>query len=218
MRLLHVNSSARRNAVSWHLTSGFMDDWKEQNPTGEVMERDLAKTLFPAPVAGEWVQAVNADPSNLTAVQRWAISPSDVFIAELAAADTIVIGAPMHNFTISWPLRAWFDHIVRLGKTVVYGVNGPNGLLQGKTVAIITTRGESYGPGAPGSEFDLEPYLRRLLGSVGLTDPIFIHLENLGNEGGMKSRPPVLPQFHQATLQAGLSPAMGDEQTLGSTI
>jgi FMN-dependent NADH-azoreductase len=119
-------------------------------------------------------------------VQRWAISPSDIFIGELAAADTIVIGAPMHNFTISWPLRAWFDHIVRLGRTVVYGAKGPNGLLQGKTVAIITSRGGSYGPGAPGSEFNLEPYLRRLLGFIGLTDPIFIYLENRGNEGAMK--------------------------------
>jgi FMN-dependent NADH-azoreductase len=186
MRLLHVNSSARGSSVSWQLTSGFVNDWKEQNPTGEVMERDLAKTLFPPPVTDEWVQAVNADPTNRTGVQRWAISPSDIFIGELAAADTIVIGAPMHNFTISWPLRAWFDHIVRLGRTVVYGAKGPNGLLQGKTVAIITSRGGSYGPGAPGSEFNLEPYLRRLLGFIGLTDPIFIYLENRGNEGAMK--------------------------------
>lgn len=205
MKLLHVNSSARGGSMSWQLTSSFVDDWKEQNPTGEVMERGLARTLFPPSVTGEWVQAVNEDPTNLTAMQRCAISPSDVFIAELAAADTIVIGAPMHNFTISWPLRAWFDHIVRLGKTVVYGTKGPKRLLQGKTVAIITTRGGSHRPGAPGSEFDLERYLRRLLGFIGLSDPIFIHLGNQGNEGPLQSRAAVFAQFRQATLQAGLS-------------
>lgn len=209
MRLLHVDSSARGSSVSWQLTSGFVEEWKEQNPTGEVLERDLAKTFFPPPVTNEWVQAVNGDPTNPTVVQRWAISPSDIFIAELAAADTIVIGAPMHNFTISWPLRTWFDHIVRLGKTVVYGAKGPNKLLQGKTVAIITTRGGSYRPGAPGSEFDLEPHLRRLLGFIGLTDPIFIHLEGQGNEGPMKSRAAVFAQFRQAALQGGLSQAVG---------
>ena len=207
MRLLHVDSSARRSSVSWQLTSSFVDDWKEENPTGEVVERDLAKTLFPL-VTDEWVQVVDEDPSNLTGVQRWAISPSDVFITELAAADTIVIGAPMHNFTISWPLKTWFDHIVRLGKTVIYGANRPNGLLQGKTVVIIATRGRIHKHGTPGSEFDSpEPYLRRLLGFIGLTDPIFIHVENLGNEGAMKSRAAVFAQFRQATL---LSQAVKD--------
>lgn len=178
MRLLRIDSSARGSSVSRHLTAKFAEAWKEENPSGEVMERDLAATQLPL-ITDEWIQAVYADPSKLTAAQRQAVSASDLLIDELAAADTIVIGAPMHNFTISWPLKAWIDHIVRLGKTVVYDANGPKGLLTGKRVVIITSRGGSYKAETPRSEFDFqEPYLRRVLGFIGLTDVTFIHAEN----------------------------------------
>jgi FMN-dependent NADH-azoreductase len=104
---------------------------------------------------------------------------SDLFIAELTAADIIVIGTPMHNFTISWPLKAWIDEIVRVGKTVVYGEDGPGGALQGKRVVVISSRGGSYRPGTSRAQMDfVESYLRAILGFIGLTEISFIHVEN----------------------------------------
>lgn len=142
------------------------------------MNRDLATTPMPL-ITDEWIQAVFVDSAVQTEDQRRAIATSDVLIAELMVADLIVIGAPMHNFTISWPLKAWIDHIVRLGKTVVYDAKGPKGLLTGKKVVIITSRGGGYHAGAPAAQRDFqEPYLRTVLGFVGLTDVTFIHAEN----------------------------------------
>ena len=85
----------------------------------------------------------------------------------------------MHNFGISWPLKAWIDHIVRVGSTVIYDQNGPRGLLQGKRVIVISTRGGSYRPGSSRAGLDfVEPYLRAVLGFIGLTDITFIRAEN----------------------------------------
>jgi FMN-dependent NADH-azoreductase len=177
-RLLRIDSSARAGSVSRVLTSNFVEAWERENPGGEVMNRDLATTPLPL-ITDEWIQAVLAGSSILTVEQQRAISASDILIGELMAADLIIIGAPMHNFTISWPLKAWIDHIVRLGKTVVYDAKGPKGLLTGKKVVIITSRGGSYLPGTPGTQRDFqEPYLRLVLGFIGLTDVTFIHAVN----------------------------------------
>jgi FMN-dependent NADH-azoreductase len=100
-------------------------------------------------------------------------------IRELQTADVIVIGAPMYNFTIPSLLKAWIDQIVRMGKTVQYGPNGRQGLLGNKRVVVITGRGGAYEKGTAGEQFDFqEPYLRHILGFVGLTDVTFIHAEN----------------------------------------
>ena len=107
------------------------------------------------------------------------LSTSDQLIDELRAADTIVIGAPMYNFSISSPLKAWIDQIVRIGKTFVSGPNGPRGLLEMKKVIVITARGGAYEKGTAREAFDFqEPYLRHILGFIGLTDVTFIHAEN----------------------------------------
>jgi FMN-dependent NADH-azoreductase len=101
------------------------------------------------------------------------LSRSDQLIEELKAADTVVIGAPMYNYSISSQLKAWIDQIVRRGKTVSYGPEGPHGLLQGKKVVVVTSRG-----GSPKAAFDFqEPYLRAILGLIGLADVTFIHAE-----------------------------------------
>src|SRR5579863_7178504 len=133
MKLLRIDSSARRNSVSRQLTARFVETWKKENPTGEVIERDLAKTDLPS-ITDEWTLAAHSDPATWTPAQRQTLSVSEALIEELLAADTIVIGAPMYNFTISAPLKAWIDQIVRVGRTVLYGPNGPAGLLQGKQV------------------------------------------------------------------------------------
>jgi FMN-dependent NADH-azoreductase len=178
MKLLRVDSSARRNSVSRQLTQKFVETWKKENPAGELIDRDLTKTNLPH-ITDEWMLAAHSDLAALTPAQRETLSLSDALVDELLAADTIVIGAPMYNFTISAPLKAWIDHIIRVGRTVLRGPNGPEGVLKGKKVVVLTSRGGSYRPGTPTAQFDhQEPYLRHILAFIGLTDVTFIHAEN----------------------------------------
>jgi FMN-dependent NADH-azoreductase len=178
MKLLRIDSSARRNSVSRQLTQRFVEAWQKENPSGEVIERDLATTPLPL-ITDEWTLAAYSDPTRLTPSQRETLSVSEILIEELLPADTIVIGAPMYNLTVSAPLKAWIDQIVRIGRTVLYGPNGPDGVLKGKKVIVLTSRGGSFRPGTPTAQYDhQEPYLRHILGFIGLTDVTFIHAEN----------------------------------------
>ena len=105
---------------------------------------------------------------------------SDALIAELRAADTIVIGAPMYNFSVATTLRSWFDHVLRAGETFRYTEKGPEGLLSGKRVIVVESRGGLYSEG-PAQAIDFqEPYLRHLLGFMGLTDVSFVRAEKIG--------------------------------------
>jgi FMN-dependent NADH-azoreductase len=103
----------------------------------------------------------------------------DALVDELIQADTIVIGAPMYNFAIPAPLKASIDQVVRVGKTVLFAVAGPQGILRGKKVYVVTSRGGALRPGTPTEPFDYqEPYLRHILAFIGLIDVTFIHAEN----------------------------------------
>jgi FMN-dependent NADH-azoreductase len=178
MNLLRIDSSARRNSVSRQLTSRFVEAWQREHREGEVIERDLAATTLPL-ITDEWVQAVHSDPAALTAEQKQILAVSDELVAELVQADTIVIGAPMYNFAIPAPLKAWVDQVVRVGKTVLFAAAGPEGILKGKKVCVVTSRGGAFRPGTPAERFDyVEPYLRHILGFIGLTEVTFIHAEN----------------------------------------
>ena len=199
MKLLRIDSSARRNSVSPQLAERFVETWKKQNPAGEVIERDLANTHLPH-ITDEWMPAAHSDLANLTPTQRETLSISDALMDELLAADTIVIGAPMHNLTVSAPLKAWIDQVVRAGRTVLWGPNGTEGVLKGKKVVVLTSRGGSFRPGTPTAQYDhQEPYLRHILGFVGLTDITFIHAENQKpGELAEPSRKAAFEQLQQA--------------------
>src|SRR5258708_23603774 len=178
MKVVRIDSSARRNSVSRQLTQKFVESWKKANPAGKVIERDLETTHLPL-ITDEWTLAAHSDPATLTPAQRETLSVSETLVDELLAADTIVIGAPMYNFTVSAPLKAWIDQIVRLGRTVLYGPNGPDGVLKGNKGVVLTSRGGAFRPGTPTAQYDhQEPYLRHILGFIGLTDITFIHAEN----------------------------------------
>lgn len=178
MNLLRIDSSARRSSVSRQLTAQFVESWRHQHPEANVVQRDLAATPLEH-VTDEWVQAKNSDPATLTAEQKRVLANSDALIEELDRADTIVIGAPMYNFAISAPLKARIDQVVRVGKTFRSTPTGPQGLLKGKKTFVITARGGAYRPGTATERLDYqEPYLRHILGVIGLTDLTFIHAEN----------------------------------------
>src|ERR1700730_6728600 len=177
MKLLQIDSSARTSSVTRRLTAKYVDDWRKKHSDGEVVQRDLSVTALPL-ITDDWGAAYLED-SQLTPAQRSYLSTSDELIEELAAADTVVIGSPMYNFSIPSSLKAWIDQIVRLGKTVGYGPNGPQGLLTRKKVVVITSRGGAYEKGSTREAFDFqEPYLLHILGFIGLTDVTFIHAEN----------------------------------------
>jgi FMN-dependent NADH-azoreductase len=199
MKLLRIDSSARRSSVSRQLTAKFVETWQKQNPTGQVIERDLATTPLPF-VTDEWTQAAYSDPSKLTAEQQQVLAVSNTLIDELLAAEVIVIGAPMYNLTVSAPLKAWIDQIVRAGRTFSVGPNGYEGLLKGKKVIVLTSRGGSFRPGSPTAAYDhQEPYLRHILAFIGLTDVTFIHAENQKpGELAEPSRIAAMDQLQQA--------------------
>lgn len=178
MKLLRIDSSAREKSVSRQLTEAFVAARKERYPDGEVVNRNVVSLVVPA-ITDVWVAAARTDPAKRTSAELEALALSDELIGELEAADIILIGAPMYNFAISAPLKAWIDQIVRPGRTVEYGAQGPKGLLEGKKVVVLTARGGAYSDGAERSRLDYqEPYLRAILAFIGLTDVTFIHAEN----------------------------------------
>ncbi len=169
--LLIINSSPRSNSVSRRLTRHFAEEWKAKHPDTRVVERDLTANALPF-VDEQWIQASYTPPAQQTPEQREALGLSDVLIDELMDADVILLGVPMHNFSIPASLKAWIDLVVRAGKTFSYGDKGPKGLLASdKHVVAIVSRGGAYNSGSAAASFDFQvPYLRHMLGFVGLAD------------------------------------------------
>lgn len=178
--ILHLNTSIRSNGSHSRTLSGeFLAKLTSANGNAVVVERDLAST--PVPHLDEATMGAFFTPADKrSAEQNQAVQLSDKLIAEVQAADVIVIGAPMYNFSVSSSFKAWIDHIARAGVTFKYTETGPVGLLQGKKVYVFTARGGVYSHG-PAMSMDFhETYLRAVLGFVGLNDITFIHTEGLG--------------------------------------
>ena len=178
--LLYINSSIRKQgSISRMISRELVDEWQTAHPDGVVIERDLA--IDPAPHLTEQVLgAVFTPEAQRSPAQSHDLEKADAMIAEILAADVIVIGAPMYNFSVSSSLKAWIDYVARAGVTFRYTEKGPVGLLAGKKVYVFTARGGVYTSG-PASAMDFqETYLRAVLGFIGLTDVTFIHSEGLG--------------------------------------
>jgi FMN-dependent NADH-azoreductase len=179
--LLAVSASARtEGSVSCALLAGFVHEWQVRNPVCVVVQRDLARDPLPH-LDDRLLKAYASSPRCRTAEDLRALKLSDDVIAEVMAAHTIVLAAPMYNFSISSTLKAWIDHLCRAGVTYRYAADGPVGLVPGgKGAVVISTRDEIY-TGEEASGFDFhEPYLRAVLGHIGLKDVTFVHCEGLG--------------------------------------
>jgi len=206
--LLVINSSAaREGSVSRTLVEETVARLLEDNPFAQVVRRDLGEAPVPhlstATLAG--VRGIAS-----TAEERSARALSDELIAELRAADTIVIGAPMYNFGVTTGLRAWFDHVLRAGETFSYSEAGPKGLLTGKRVIVIESRGGLYSEG-PAAAIDFqEPYLRHLLGFVGLTDVTFVHAEKIGYGPEARAAALATAKSRIAALATPVQPALSN--------
>lgn len=180
MNLLLVTSSLFGAASqSRQIAAEFVTAWQGSHPGTTVVERDLNAASIPH-LSQDTLAALGTPAGKRTAAQQVAASLADTLIEEVEAADTIVLAVPMYNFTIPSTLKAWIDHVARAGRTFRYGAAGPEGLLKGKKVFIVTGRGGAYSGESPARAMDFqEPYLRAMLGFLGLMDVTFIHIEGL---------------------------------------
>jgi FMN-dependent NADH-azoreductase len=174
---LVITSSALGEAsVSSQLVAETVASLRSHDPGLRVIGRDLGRNPIPH-LDFDSATALRGEPVN--EAQAAARSLSDGLVAELKAADTLIIGAPMYNFGMPSTLKAWFDHVLRAGITFRYSENGPEGLLKGKRAMVIESRGGLYSEG-PAQQMDSqEPHLRNLLGFIGITDVIFLRAEKL---------------------------------------
>ncbi len=165
--ILRIDASARHSgSTTRQLTDQLVTRLVEQGYGAAVTRRDLAVTP-PALLTESWVGANFTDDAERSDDQRAALALSDELIAELEAADTIVIGVPVYNFGIPAALKAWVDLIARARRTFRYTEAGPEGLLKGKKAYLVVASG-----GVPiGSDYDYASrYLLQLLAFVGITD------------------------------------------------
>ncbi|MFM2610024.1 FMN-dependent NADH-azoreductase [Vibrio chagasii] len=145
--------------------------------------RDLAAN--PLPVLDFSVATALRATEDLSQDQQSIVDLSNTLIEEIKAADTLVIAAPMYNFTIPTQLKNWIDLIARAGVTFTYTENGVKGLIEGKKAIVVTTRGGVHKDAATDS---MTPYLRTVLGFVGITDVEFVYAEalNMGEDAAAK--------------------------------
>ncbi len=142
--LLHINASPRGDqSVSRQLSTAAVSTWKEKNPSGKVIERDLTTTEMTF-VDLNWIIGSFSTPDQQTDVHKKALAISDQLVNELLEADQIVIGTPMYNFAVPAVLKAWIDHVVRRGKTFNYTSTGPEGLANGRKVLVTIASGGTY--------------------------------------------------------------------------
>ncbi len=174
--LLELRTSIHsEQGASSRLAADFVSAWLASNPGATVRARDLSRDPVPH-LTAERFAAFVAKPETRTPEQQAVAAYSDALIAELRAADTIVIGLPMYNFGIPSTLKAYFDHVARAGVTFRYTEKGPEGLLKGKKVIVFATRGGLYA----GTPKDTQSaYLRDFLAFLGLEEVEIVYAEGL---------------------------------------
>ncbi len=174
--LFQIRSSIFSNdGQSGRLAERFVARWRASNPGGKVIVRDLAKEPVPHLDAARF-GAFLAKPEERTPAQQAVVDYSDALIGELKRADVVVLGLPMYNFGVPSTLKAYFDHVARVGETFKYTEKGPVGLLTGKKVYVFAARGGMYA----GTPNDTQtPFIRIFLSFLGMSDIEFVYAEGL---------------------------------------
>jgi len=177
--VLHIDSSVRSTgSLTRQLGGEYIAKLKAADAGTTVVTRDLAANPLPH-LTEQVIGAYFTPAEQRNAEQAAAIKTSDALVDELLAADTIVIGAPMYNFSVTSGLKAWIDHIARAGRTFQYGANGIQGLVTGKKVVVFVASGGVYSEGPAAAYDHITTYLRAVLGFLGLTDVTFIVAEGV---------------------------------------
>ncbi|GAA5173029.1 FMN-dependent NADH-azoreductase [Viridibacterium curvum] len=186
MNILQINASARsEGSQSTLLASEVVARLLDAHPDAHHVVRDLARN--PIPVLDEAALGALFTPAEQrTPEQAARVAIDDAAIAEIQAADVVVLGVPMYNFGVPVQLKAWIDAISRARVTFQYTANGPEGLLTGKKVYVVLARGGLYRDTPADSQV---PYLRAVLGFLGMKDVEFIYAEGLamGEEAAAKA-------------------------------
>ena len=175
MNILQVLSSARQNGHSSALADDFVQALVAENAGATVTVRNL--TTNPHPVLDEAALGALFTPADQRSAEQAArVALDDALIAEVQAADVLVLGVPMYNFAVPAQLKNWIDAIARARVTFEYTANGPVGLLKGKKVYVVLTRGGVHRDQPSDTQV---PYLRTVLGFLGMTDVEFVYAEGI---------------------------------------
>jgi FMN-dependent NADH-azoreductase len=194
MKILHLISSPRGEAsFSIKLGNAIVEKLQSANADSTVKIHNLVKHPFPH-LEEVHLNSFFTPLESRTPELTEAVKHSDDAIAELQEADAIVIGVPMYNFSIHSTLKAWIDHIARAGVTFRYGENGPEGLVKGKKVYLAIATGGVYSEGAMKAYDFTEPYLKSVLGFLGMTDVTAYRVEGVN-----------MPQFKDNAMDKALS-------------
>jgi FMN-dependent NADH-azoreductase len=175
--LLQIKASLNNgNGQSSQLANQFVAAFRKRRPDAKIIVRDVAAADSVPHLDAERFGAFTTTPAERNARQRAVVAYSDALIDELRQAEVIVLGLPMYNFGVPSQLKAYFDHIARVGVTFKYTDKGPVGLLTGKKAYVFAARGGLYA----GTPMDTQTgYVRDFLGFLGLTDVEFVYAEGL---------------------------------------
>lgn len=181
IKILQIKSSIfSAGGQSGELTDAFVKNLVAKSPDAQVVVRDFAKEGVPHLDETRFMSFLTK-PEERSAEQKAVVAYSDTLIKELKEADVIVLGLPMYNLGVPSNLKAYFDHIARVGQTFQYTETGPAGLVTGKKAYVVATRGGNY----QGTPYDTQTdYIKVFLGFIGITDVEFVYAEglNMGEE------------------------------------
>ncbi len=179
MNILHLDASASKHAESHtrRLSARLVDQLTAANDAATVVYHDLADMKLPhidTTIRDAWAPEGERDASLEELATR-----SKTLVTELQAADTIIVGSPMYNFSVPSTLKAWIDHVAIAGQTFRYTDSGPEGLLADKKAYLILSSGGVYSEGPAASSDHLDTYLRTVLAFLGVTDITTIRAEGV---------------------------------------
>jgi FMN-dependent NADH-azoreductase len=180
MKLLHIDSSVLgTQSVSRQLTAEIVAEWRANHPGTQVDYLDLAVDT-PSHLSAESLGFRLPADAQLSEAQKRENAVSEALVSQFLAADVIVVGAPLYNFSVPSQLKAWIDRVAQVGRTFKYTEKGPVGLAGGKTVIVASSRGGVYSTSDGGLAMEhQESYLKVVFGFFGITDVRFVRAEGV---------------------------------------
>ena len=216
MRLLHIDSSPLGgNSVSRQLTQRIVAQWRATHPGTVVEYLDLAADAPSHLSADSLGFRAGPNAGGLSEVQRRENAISEELVSQFMAADVIVVGAPMYNFSVPSQLKAWIDRVAQAGRTFTYTEQGSKGLAGGKTVIVASTRGGIYStnPALAGLDHQ-ESYLKTVFGFFGITDMQFVRAEGVAMGDAAKAQ--AISAANAAIRSLAAAPARQPEEALAA--
>jgi FMN-dependent NADH-azoreductase len=190
MKLLHIDSSPLAGqSVSRELTRRIVAQWQDSHPGTTVEHLDLAAQAPNHLDMDSLGFRLGLAHDSLTEAQKRENAITEKLLAQFLAADVVVVGAPMYNFSVPSQLKAWIDRVAQAGRTFKYTEQGPVGLAGGKTVIVASSRGGAYSTNPALAFLDhQESYLKAVFGFFGITDVRFVRAEGVAMGDAAKAK------------------------------